>query len=75
MASETENSLPTLIDPDAEQDDDPETTIRGLIPWLETPKQCSCGSYCIATTGFVGSQAMHMDIWQCEECDNRYYRD
>jgi len=74
MASENEDKsdsfLPTLND-----DADAETTIRGLIPWLENPKQCDCGEYCIATTGYVGDQAMYMDIWQCEDCGNRYYRD
>jgi len=74
MASENEDKsdsfLPTLND-----DADAETTIRGLIPWLENPKQCECGEYCIATTDFVGDQAMYMDIWQCEDCERRYYRD
>ncbi|AFH23011.1 hypothetical protein OSG_eHP40_00220 [environmental Halophage eHP-40] len=52
MASENESDsfLPTLND-----DADAETTIRGLIPWLENPKQCECG-ICIATTGYVGTK-------------------
>jgi len=55
--------------------DDTEQKEKGLIPWLENPKQCECGEYCIATTGYVGDQAMYMDIWQCEDCGNRYYRE
>jgi len=30
---------------------DTEQREKGLIPWLENPKQCECGEYCIATTG------------------------
>lgn len=46
-----------------------------LIPWLETPKECSCGTLCEAKTEYVKAQAMYMDVWKCPECSTRYYRE
>jgi len=62
--------LPTL-------DADGETVekAKGLIPWLPDPKRCDCGALCLSDTQFVASQAMHMDVWDCPECEKRYYRD
>jgi hypothetical protein len=72
MASENSSDgvLPTLNDTDA----DDEATVRGLIPWLPDPHKCDCGAYCEATSGYVQTQAMIMDIWVCPECESRYYR-
>jgi len=54
--------------------DDTEQREKGVISALKNPKECECGEFCIATTDFVESQAMIMDIWQCEDCGNRYHR-
>jgi hypothetical protein len=73
MASENESDsfLATLTD----SDESDESTVRGLIPWLPDPHQCDCGAYCEATRGYVQRQAMHMDIWECPDCENRYFRE
>jgi len=63
------SDLPTL--------DDAQNAVEkatGLIPWLEDPKKCECGTYCEAETQYVGQQASYMDVWVCPECSNRYYR-
>jgi ribosomal protein L37AE/L43A len=45
-----------------------------LIKWLDH-HECDCGSICEAKTDFVERQAMIMEIWECPDCGNRYYRD
>ena len=54
-----------------------ETVEQGkrLIPWLEDPKRCECGSYCDADNQYVAEQAYYVDVWDCPNCDRRYYRD
>jgi len=48
---------------------------KNLCPWIEDPYRCdSCNSYCDATQDFVESQALVMDIWECPECGDRYFR-
>jgi len=48
---------------------------KNLCPWLPDPKVCEeCGSYCTATTEYVETQAMPVDVWKCPECMQRYYR-
>ena len=47
-----------------------------LCDWLPDPKICeSCGAYTDATEDFVAEQAMIVEIWECPECGDRYYRD
>lgn len=48
---------------------------RNLISWLPDPHTCDCGALCKAKTEYVENQAMHMDVWDCPECEKRYYRD
>jgi hypothetical protein len=47
---------------------------KNLCPWLPDPHKCSCGAYCDATQDYVASQALVMDIWECPECGDRYFR-
>lgn len=67
----SEFSLQDVVDA---KDNAREQTKR-LVPWLADPHRCDeCGAYCDATVGYVASQASYMDVWQCSECDARYYR-
>lgn len=63
--------LPTL----EETGEKVEQATKNLIPWLEDPRQCECGAYCDATTGYVERMASYEDIWECPDCERRYYRD
>jgi len=51
-------------------------TVKNLCPWLPDPYQCDdCGGvYCDAKVDYVAEQAMIVDIWECPNCGNRYYR-
>ena len=46
-----------------------------LINWLDHFDCKHCGAVCTAETEFVESQAMYCEIWKCEECESRFYRD
>ena len=55
--------------------DSAKSATKNLCPWLPDPHVCDeCGTYCDATVDYVASQALHMDVWQCPECEARYYR-
>ena len=48
---------------------------KNLCPWLPDPHVCdSCGAYCDATVDYVAQMADYMDVWECPECEARYYR-
>ena len=48
---------------------------KNLCPWLPDPHVCDeCGTYCDATVDYVAQQADYMDVWECPECEARYFR-
>jgi hypothetical protein len=69
-------SLERPIEAAEQASDDVEQQARNLIPWLENPYECDhCGQLCYAEEQYVESQALEMKVWQCRECDSRYYRE
>ena len=54
---------------------DVEREIKNLCPWLPDPKICDCGAYTDADRQYVAEQAIYVDVWDCPECEKRYYRD
>ena len=55
--------------------DSAKSATKNLCPWLPDPHVCdSCGAYCDATVDYVAQQADYMDVWECPECEARYYR-
>lgn len=43
--------------------------------WFRDFNCDECGSTCVATTEFVREQCIPMNIWKCENCGARYYRE
>jgi len=67
----SEFSLQDVVDA---KDKATEQTKR-LVPWLDDPHVCDeCGAYCDATVDYVAQQADYMDVWECPECEARYFR-
>lgn len=47
-----------------------------VLSWLPDRFRCdACGEYCEPRTEYVATQAAIMDVWACESCDARYFRE
>jgi len=69
-------SLDSLKDTAQEAANTANRQTKNLVPWLEDPKQCeNCNSYCDADYQYVDGQAQYMQVWQCPNCEKRYFRD
>jgi len=49
--------------------------VKSSLPWLSDPWMCECGAVCVSDTQFVANQAIPVQVWVCQECERRYYRD
>ena len=43
--------------------------------WLPDGHTCDCGAECEPDIQYVEQQAMSVRVWDCPECEKRYYRE
>lgn len=67
--------IPTLGDPDDDNDGGVIERAKRLCPWLPDPHKCDCGAYCDATVTYDPRLVEYTKAWVCPQCQSAYYRE